>query len=133
LKDYIETEDGVALVRDSIARAARIATSAITYVQVRSALARRRRARDLSSADYRDAVGQFEDAWGRYVRIDVTDGVLAEAARVRASAGRAALSGRSSSTRAPWVFAPASTWTRRCRSRPHLRTTRSSARNRLET
>jgi predicted nucleic acid-binding protein len=74
-------------VRDFIARAARLATSAITYVEVRSALARRWRARDLSLADYRDAVRQFENAWGRYVRIDVTDGVLAQAARLAEAHG----------------------------------------------
>ena len=81
LKDYLE-EEGAAVVREAIARASRLATSVITYVEARSALARRRHAGDLSAAEYRHVVRRLDDAWERLLRLDVSDGLLGEAARL---------------------------------------------------
>ena len=55
-------------------------TSSITYVEARAALARRRRAGDLSAGEHRRLVGEFESDWQRYVRLEVTDRLIREAA-----------------------------------------------------
>ncbi len=69
-------------MRERVEQASRLVTSAITYVEARSALARRRRARDLPPSDYRRTIREFETGWQRYVRIEVSDAVLGEAARL---------------------------------------------------
>jgi uncharacterized protein len=70
------------LVRERLTEIDRLATSAITYVEARSALARRRRAGDLSPAEYRRALSQFEAGWEQYFRLEVTQDVIGEAARL---------------------------------------------------
>ena len=81
LKVYID-EEGSALVRERVDQATRLVTSALTYVEARSALARRRRASDLRPADYRRTIREFEEGWQRYFRLEVSDAVLSEAARL---------------------------------------------------
>jgi predicted nucleic acid-binding protein len=81
LKLYVE-EDGSTLVRDGVGRASHLATSAIAYVEVHSALGRRRRGGDLSPADFRRSTREFEEGWERYVRVDVADPLVREAARL---------------------------------------------------
>jgi uncharacterized protein len=81
LKVYVD-EDGSALVRERVEQAARLATSAVTYVEAHSALARRRQGGDLSPGRYRTAVATFEEGWDRYLRLDVGAAVLGDAARL---------------------------------------------------
>lgn len=86
LKVFVE-EDGSAIVREHLARASRLATSALTYVEAHTALARRRHARDLTPVAHDAAVRAFNDGWERYYRLDVSEAVLGEAARLGARHG----------------------------------------------
>jgi uncharacterized protein len=79
VKLYVE-EPGSASVRGQINEATVATTSSITYVEARAALARRRRAGHISAADHQRLVNILDSDWERYVRLDVTDGVLREAA-----------------------------------------------------
>lgn len=79
MKLYVE-EDGSALVRERVSEASVVATAAIAYVETRAALARRRRAGDLAAGEHRRVVSEFETDWDRYVRLDITDGLIHEAA-----------------------------------------------------
>lgn len=81
LKVYVE-EEGSALVRDHLSPAAGLATSAITFVEAHSALARRRNVGGLPPGDYRRAVREFSEGWEQYFRLEVGDEVLGEAARL---------------------------------------------------
>jgi predicted nucleic acid-binding protein len=81
LKIYVE-EEGSALVRERFSQAAELATSAITFVEAHSALARRRNAGGLSPEDYRKAVREFSEGWEQYLRLEIGDEVLGEAARL---------------------------------------------------
>ena len=76
---YVE-EDGSRLVRDSLAVAALIATSAISYVEARAALARRRSSGDISVAEHRRAVAEFERDWERCICLEVTEPLIRSAA-----------------------------------------------------
>jgi predicted nucleic acid-binding protein len=79
LKLYIE-ETGSALVHAHVVPGARVATSLVAHVESRAGLARRRRAGDLTSTEYRRAVEQFTDDWELFIRIDVTEPLVREAA-----------------------------------------------------
>ena len=79
MKLYVE-ETGSVSVREEVAGAILVATSSIAYVETRAALARRRRAGDLSAAEHRRLVGELDSDWERYVRLEVTDGLIREAA-----------------------------------------------------
>ena len=78
MKLYVE-EAGSLVAREQLAEATVVATSSITYVEARAALARRRRAGDLSTAEHRRLVGELDSDWERYVRLEVTDQLLREA------------------------------------------------------
>ena len=62
----------------------------ISYVEARAALARRRSSGDISAAEHRHAVAEFERDWERCMRLEVTGplirgaAALAEAHRLRA-------------------------------------------------
>jgi predicted nucleic acid-binding protein len=73
-------EVGSALVRERIADATLVATSLVAYVEAQSAFARRRRVGDLSPAEYRRIVADFEVDWTRYVVLYVTEALVREAA-----------------------------------------------------
>jgi predicted nucleic acid-binding protein len=64
-----------------------VATSLIAYVESRAALSRRRHAGDLSLTDYRRLLHDLEADWERYVRIEITEGLVREAARVAETHG----------------------------------------------
>lgn len=59
-----------------------MATSTLTLVEARAALARRRRAGDASAAQYRGAVTALADDWERYVRLEVTEPLVRRAAEL---------------------------------------------------
>jgi predicted nucleic acid-binding protein len=73
------------LVREQVVPGRRVATSLVTYVEARAALARRRRAGDLTSAEYRRCVGDFTSDWERLVRVDVTEDLIHDAGRLAES------------------------------------------------
>jgi predicted nucleic acid-binding protein len=66
-------------VRDLVADADVVATSAIAYPEARAALARRRRERALSPAAFSGAKRALENDWRRYLAIDVTMAVCVHA------------------------------------------------------
>jgi predicted nucleic acid-binding protein len=88
VKLYV-AEPGSDHVRDLVADAHVVATSAIAYPEARAALARRRRERTLSPRAFAGAKRAFESDWPRYLAIDVTPplcvraGDLAERYRLR--------------------------------------------------
>ena len=79
MKLYVE-EAGSAAVREQVGEAALVATSSLAYVEARAAFARRRRAGDLSAGEHRRLIGEFDSDWERYVRLEVTNGLIREAA-----------------------------------------------------
>lgn len=88
VKLYV-AEPGSDSVRDLVADADVVATSAIAYPEARAAFARRRRERTLSPTAFAGAKRAFESDWPRYLAIDVTlplcvrAGDLAERYRLR--------------------------------------------------
>ena len=88
VKLYVE-EPGSQSVRDLVAVADVVATSAIAYPEARAALARRRREGALSPRAFAGAKRALESDWPRYLAIDVTlplcvrAGDLAERYRLR--------------------------------------------------
>jgi len=68
------------LVRQRVGEATPVSTSQIAYVEARAAFARRRNAREMSPADYRRILRDFEADWERYLRLDVTEELLRAAA-----------------------------------------------------
>ena len=79
MKVYVE-EVGSASVREHVGEATAVATSSITYVEARAAFARRRRAGDLTTGEQRRLVGELDSDWERYVRLEVTNDLIREAA-----------------------------------------------------
>ena len=57
-----------------------MATSSITYVEARAAFSRRRRSGDLSASEHRHLVSELDSDWARYVRLEVSDSLIREAA-----------------------------------------------------
>lgn len=89
VKLYVD-EEGSQAARLRVSRARGVATSAIAYVEARAAFARKRRQRGLLPAAHRRIVRAFDADWERYMRLEVTDSLirdaalLAEAHRLRA-------------------------------------------------
>jgi len=85
---YIE-EDGSSLVREPWEQATSVATSLLTLVETRAALARRRHRGDVSPAHHRHALDDLTSDWDRLVHIEVNERLvnraagLAEAHRLR--------------------------------------------------
>ncbi len=79
LKLYID-EEGADLVRARRTEADTVATSLITLVEARAALARRRHAGHSSPAQHRRALDELTDDWDRYVRLEVSESLVSRAA-----------------------------------------------------
>jgi len=75
VKLYV-AEAGSASVRAWIASAGQLVTVRVTYAEARATLARMRRAGDLSTPDFRRAVGWLEGDWDRYNVVDCTEAVM---------------------------------------------------------
>jgi predicted nucleic acid-binding protein len=67
-------------VHERWTQATAVATSLVTLVEARAALARRRHRLDLSPAQYRRGLRQFTDDWDRLVRIEVNERLVTRAA-----------------------------------------------------
>jgi predicted nucleic acid-binding protein len=79
IKLYVE-EGGSDAVRADVAAAEVVATSLLSYPEARAALARLRRERSLTPAEHRRARTAFEEDWGRYLVVKVTEPVCRAAA-----------------------------------------------------
>lgn len=81
VKLYVE-EEGSPIVRNAIAQAELITTSASAYVEARAAFVRRRHEGGLSAGDYRRISRDLDADWGRYLVAQVTDSIIREGARL---------------------------------------------------
>lgn len=76
-KRYLLDEDGVDETSRAIESAEVLATSIVSYAEVRGALARARRGRRIRSARQYDRVStEFEGDWPRYYRISLDEGLV---------------------------------------------------------
>lgn len=80
VKLYVD-EDGAPAVRAASAGAEVITTSALAYVEARSAFARRRYEGALTPGEYRRVARDLDDDWPRYLTIQVVETLIREAAR----------------------------------------------------
>ena len=81
LKVYL-VEDGTATVRAGVESSEIVASSLIAFVEARAAFARRRREHELTQADHRRLAQDFANDWGRYLKIEVSEPLVIEAARL---------------------------------------------------
>ncbi|MBI2913853.1 MAG: type II toxin-antitoxin system VapC family toxin [Chloroflexi bacterium] len=70
IKQYLQ-EPGTDMVKRLVAEASSVATSLVSYVEARSALARGQRAGRLNAPEHARAVAGFETDWRRYTTIDL--------------------------------------------------------------
>lgn len=83
------SEAGSDAVRKLVVDAAVVATSVVTYAELRAALARLRREGALTVAKLRSAKREFDDQWPSFMKLDATDalcrtaGEFAERYRLR--------------------------------------------------
>lgn len=78
VKLYVE-EKGSRMVRDLVEPAELVATSVVTYVEARAALARQRREGGLTAAGFAQAKNDFEMDWPRYLAVEVNEAVCRRA------------------------------------------------------
>ena len=74
VKLYVE-EKGSRLVQDLVETAELVATSGVSYVEARAALARQRREGGLTASGYDRARNDFEQDWPRYLTVEVSEAV----------------------------------------------------------
>lgn len=87
LKGYLTDERGVLDLHAIVTRATRIATSRLTYVEVRAGLAAARRANRMGSVDHDQAAASFEHEWAAYLIIELSDTVGSRAGSIADSLG----------------------------------------------
>jgi predicted nucleic acid-binding protein len=81
VKLYV-VEEGSPLVRTAVDRAGMVATSALAYVEARAAFARRRQEGAMTAEDHRRVVRLLDVDWARYAVVEVSEGLIREAARL---------------------------------------------------
>lgn len=69
-------------MRESLSAAITVASSAVAYVEARAALARRHHRGALTVSEYHRSLQDFENDWERYVRVEATEDLLRNAARL---------------------------------------------------
>jgi predicted nucleic acid-binding protein len=74
VKRFVE-EPGSPVV-DGLMAEGPTATASVAFAEVHAGLARKRRARELTEAAYRNAYRQFETEWPAYIRVALRDDVL---------------------------------------------------------
>jgi predicted nucleic acid-binding protein len=79
VKLYV-AEEGSLLCRQAVTDARLVSTSVVAYVEARAAFARKRREHALSPAAHRALVRTLDRDWGRYLRIEASEGLIHEAA-----------------------------------------------------
>ena len=75
LKHFV-AETGSVVVHELVSRHGPVATASIAYAETHAALARRRRAGDLSERQYASTCRQFEHEWSAWIHISLDDDVL---------------------------------------------------------
>jgi uncharacterized protein len=80
-------EEGASLVRSGVQDSIAVASSLIAFVETRAAFARRRRTGELRPDDHRRLTQEFETDWNQYVKIDVTESLVLDAARLAEAHG----------------------------------------------
>jgi predicted nucleic acid-binding protein len=81
VKLYVDEIDSN-VVREAVNESALAATSELSYVELRAALARRQRERALSTGDYRRVVRDIDDDWPNLFLITITGRLVREAAAI---------------------------------------------------
>jgi predicted nucleic acid-binding protein len=81
LKVYLD-EEGAAVVRAGVAASEVVASSIAAFVETRAAFARRRRAGELAPADHRRLVQEFGADWDRYLKLEMSEAIVVEAAEL---------------------------------------------------
>lgn len=81
VKLYVN-EDGSDAARSAIGNASLVATSLVAYVEARAAFARRRREHVLPTVDYRRIVRSLDTDWPHYLRLELPEALIRNAARV---------------------------------------------------
>lgn len=84
VKLYVD-EEGSLVVHGALQQAVVASTSALAYVEARSALARRRRESGLAATEYRRAVRSLDHDWAHYHRVRVTEQLIHKAAETAES------------------------------------------------
>jgi predicted nucleic acid-binding protein len=80
IMEYVQDEAGIDETDQAIERSAAVATSLISYAEVRSALARARAARRFRSlSQYRRSVAAFNDRWGSFYRLNLNESLVQQA------------------------------------------------------
>lgn len=78
VKLYVE-ERGSRQVRDLVRQASAVSTSALAYVEARSAFARKRREGMLHEFDYRRVVKGFHTEWAQFCVVDLSQEIYQNA------------------------------------------------------
>jgi predicted nucleic acid-binding protein len=81
-KLYLDDETGTDELHEITAGPATLATSRLSYVEVRSSLAAARRADRMARSEHERAVGSFEEAWLAYAVIELTADVSERAGAI---------------------------------------------------
>jgi uncharacterized protein len=81
VKVHLE-ENGSDVVRAGVASSTIVVTSRLAYVEMRASLARRRREGHVSPPEHRRFVQEFEADWERYAKVEVSEALVIEAARL---------------------------------------------------
>ena len=79
VKLYLVDEAGTADLKEVASGSARIATSRLSYVEVRAGLAAAHRADRFARPEHDRAVASFEDSWPAYFVVELTEVVGARA------------------------------------------------------
>ena len=80
-KLFIEEPDALR-VRNAVAQATGLATSVVSYVEMKSLVARRSREKLLKPAEAKRILDVFESDWAHYAKVPVEDPLLHRAARL---------------------------------------------------
>jgi len=79
VKLYVE-QDGSSAVRRLVSQSRPVGTSALAYVEARAAFSRRKTEGHLTVAEHRRVVHDLDADWDRFVRLEVTEPLIREAA-----------------------------------------------------
>ncbi len=87
LKHYLLDEPRLAAIHDIATESELVATSRLTFVEVRAGLAAARRSNRLDVVAHEHAVASFASAWAGYGVVDLSEGISARAGAVAEAYG----------------------------------------------
>ncbi len=82
LKQYLTDEVGAFDLDAVVTGSARLATSRLTYVEVRAGLAAARRANRIAPEDHDRAVESFDESWAAYFVVELSETIGARAGSI---------------------------------------------------